>query len=189
MYSFFGEYDEIQKTFAMHLNYWKKKLSNVPDLTISTFSNPGMHLNKSNCLSAGKVQDKPLGYVKSLSSPSGSNQTWWVRPPNLKTFDSILGQYRGPFISSITCLFWWRLSFTMDSIATDVWVRCEGICWSGSIHTFSFMNEKGIGGLSPSCLVQTLKLIVFVLNRGGVPVFSLPIRRSREAKVSAKPTR
>nr|CAI5834484.1 unnamed protein product [Callosobruchus analis] len=55
------------------------------------------------------------------------------------------------------------------------------------IQTLSFMKENGIGVKSPFRVSQPEKSMVSALRRGGVPVFSLPIFKSREPKVLAKP--
>ena len=43
---------------------------------------PGMVANRRSWSSGSIELEMPLGYTTSVSSPSGSSHTWWVRPGN-----------------------------------------------------------------------------------------------------------
>jgi hypothetical protein len=51
---------------------------------------------------------------------------------------------------------------------------------------FLLINENGLGILSPCCFFNSLKLIDFLSNLGGVPVLSLPIENPMVSMVLAR---
>jgi len=82
----------------------------------------------------------------------------------------MLGQYRGPDISSVTCKLQCILSFMIFATLSFVYVICVGICLSGGNHTLSFINENGIGESSAKCTAHLVKSMLSFSILGGVPM-------------------
>lgn len=135
----------------------KQDIKGVPGVWISALCMAGISLMRRSCISGGMVMERPWGYKRSDSNPSGSSHTWCCRPGKRSTRDSMEGQYLekmriffefqktlgtipgikcvcvylGPLVS---CFIWqlrWRLSLTTLSTPGVVYVRWHGSCSSG----------------------------------------------------------
>lgn len=81
----------------------------------------------------------------------------------------MLGQYRGPDISSVTCKLQCILSFMIFATFSFVCVRYVNTCLSGGSHTLSLINENGIGESSGRDFEHLVKSMLSFSNLGGVP--------------------
>lgn len=81
----------------------------------------------------------------------------------------MLGQYRGPDISSVTCKLQCILSFMIFATFSFVCVKYVGTCWSDGSHMLSFMKENGMGESSGLDIEHLVKSMLSFSNLGGVP--------------------
>lgn len=71
----------------------KQDLKGVPGVWISALCMAGISLMRRSCISGGMVMERPWGYKRLDSNPSGSSHTWCCRPGKRSTRDSMEGQY------------------------------------------------------------------------------------------------
>mmetsp|Transcript_792 Transcript_792/g.1902 ORF Transcript_792/g.1902 Transcript_792/m.1902 type:complete len:275 (+) Transcript_792:1310-2134(+) len=150
-------------------------------------SSPGT-VRRSASWSSGSIElEMPLGYTTDVPRPSGSSQTWCVRPGNLLYLDSSDGQYLGsawpPALapdgpSKTAPRPDLTQSATSASVSAVVRVPWQLICLAGGAHagSRSLRKENGAGEASPGCSSVLAQSMVSPSSLGGVPVLRRPSR-------------
>lgn len=112
----------------------KQDLNGVPGVWISALCMAGISLMRRSCISGGMVMERPWGYKRSDSNPSGSSHTWCCRPGKRSTRDSMEGQYLEKMR-----IFWGFRRHWVQYLVSEVSL-CVCVCVPGALSVLLYVT-------------------------------------------------